>query len=235
MQSPMSAGYELSPQQKLFFERGRESATAGLAILLEGPVDAGKVRGALQQLVDRHEILRTCFQRRTGMKFPFQLVQETALLSWEELDLVAMAPAAQRLRIQELLGDSSRIDIERGPVLVARLATLGAGKHALLLTCSALCVDDASLNRFFSDFSAIYAGTALAEDVLQYADYSEWQHETLHKDDNEAKQAARFWQQLKIESIPALSLPFEHKAASSAHGWATVQVDAPAGNENFLL
>src|SRR5258708_40096335 len=91
MQPQMSTGYELSPQQKLFFERGREAANAGLAVLLGGQGDAGKIRRALQELVGRHEILRTTFQRGAGMKVPFQVGQESAEVAWSELDFSELA------------------------------------------------------------------------------------------------------------------------------------------------
>jgi len=78
MSASMSAGYELSPQQKILFTQCRHAAVAGLALLLEGEADPEKVRSALQALVQRHEILRTRFQRRTGMKFPFQVVSDEA-------------------------------------------------------------------------------------------------------------------------------------------------------------
>jgi len=237
MQPQMSAAYELSPQQRLFFEQGRESAVAGLAISLQGQIEAGKVRGALQQLLTRHEILRTSFQRRTGMKFPFQVVQEPGTLSWEELALSTLDKAQQIARIQDFLRDSSQIDLEKGPVFHARLATLGADRHVLALTLSALCVDDVTLSRLFSEFQTLYTGAPAGEDALQYADYSEWQRETLRRDDDDARQAARFWQQFKIESIPALSLPFERNTATGPPGWETVAVATSASSydETFLL
>ena len=84
MQPQMSAGYELSPQQKQLFAQNQEKTAIGVAISMAGKVDVGRIRAAVQGLVDRHEILRTSFQRRTGMKFPFQVVNERADLSWTD-------------------------------------------------------------------------------------------------------------------------------------------------------
>src|SRR5690348_6528561 len=96
MSSPVSSGYELSPQQKLFLVQGKESATAGIAILIEGLIDPAKVRFAVEQVAQRHEILRTSFERRTGMKFPSQVVHEKAALGWEEVDLSQLSAEKQQ-------------------------------------------------------------------------------------------------------------------------------------------
>ena len=112
----MRAGYELSPQQKLLFNQGKETATAGIAISLNGSFDSGKVRAALQSLIQRHEILRTTFQRRSGMKFPFQVVNGTARFNWEEFDLSAAPDNEQQSRLSAFIGDSPKIDVGNGPL-----------------------------------------------------------------------------------------------------------------------
>jgi hypothetical protein len=234
MQPQMSAAYELSPQQRLIFGLNRESSIAGVAILFEGAADSGKARQALQALVDRHETLRTSFQRRTGMRFPFQVVNESAPITWEEVDLQGLSAGQQKVRIQELLGDVSKISIEAGPVLSANFARLGADRHVLALTFSALCVDGASLRNIFSEIKALYSGESLPADVMQYADYSEWQNDWLRNEDEEARQAAKFWKKTQIESLPALSIPFERKLASGATLWQSVAVgcELPQTKEN---
>lgn len=231
----MSAGYELSPQQKRIFAQGLENSSAGLAILLEGVIEPRKIREIVQALVGRHEILRTAFQRRTGMKFPFQVVQESVQVSWDDVDLSALRRPEQRFRIQELLRDSSKLDIEKGPVTHAWWAKLADNRQALVLTFSVLCVDNASLNRIFSELSELLSGKALSPDVLQYADYSEWQNETLHKDDEESREAGPFWKRLENDPIPAPSLPFERKNAAGPHGWeeTPLRFEFPDGSKTI--
>src|SRR5436190_9489602 len=236
MSASMSAGYELSPQQKLFFLQGTQATVAGLALLLEGETDSGKVRSAIQALVERHEILRTSFQRRTGMKFPFQIVSDEVSVTWDEVDFGALGAEEQQSRNSVLLADSSRIDIENGPVLHARLAKLGHHRHALILTISALCVDDASLNQISAEFGSLYAGDTVPNDVLQYADYSEWQSEFLSAQDDDALKAASFWQKTEFDSLPALSVPFERTAPTGARAWKSfpVQMSSPIPDD-FLF
>src|SRR5216684_3041470 len=244
MQSQMSAGYELSPQQKQLFAQNRENATEGLAISLQGKADIGTLRRAAQALVDRHEILRTSFQRRTGMKFPFQVVHEGAELPWSEVDLSAMDDSQQRTRIEELLSDSSKIDIEKGVVFHATLAKLGPEHSVLGLTLACLCSDHASLSSILSEFKALYSGQPVSEEVLQYPDYSEWQNEELRKEDEEDKASIQFWKKIQAESLPVLGLPFEHKRPGGTSSWDKVPIalnqkssgDVPAAQlEDFLF
>jgi amino acid adenylation domain-containing protein len=221
MSSVMSAGYELSPQQKLFFARARERLTAGIAVLIEGRISPGKIRDVVQTLIARHEILRTTFQRRTGMKFPFQVVNEKGRLVWEEINLSAISTDEQQSRVSALLRDSAWVSIEKGPVVRGQLMKTGSNRHVLALAFSALCVDDASLNQLLKEFTSVYAGKELVNEALQYADYSEWQSEVLGSND---QQAAEFWARSEFESLPALSVPFERNGPSGEAVWDSVGI-----------
>ena len=223
MPSPVSSGYELSPQQKLFYAQGKESATAGIAIVIDGPSDPAKVRAAVGQVTQRHEILRTSFERRTGMKFPFQVVHEKAAFGWEEVDLSQFSNGQQQERVAGFL-QAARLDLEKAMVLHARLANLGSNRQALALTFSALCVDDASLNQIFAEIALLLAGRALPDDPLQYADYSEWQSECLNSKEEDAKFAADAWAKTEFTSLPAVSVPFERKKPSGESSWRSVQI-----------
>jgi amino acid adenylation domain-containing protein len=214
MQPQMNTGYELSPQQKQIFGQALENATVSLAILLECAVDISKLQQVLQSLIDRHEILRSSFQRRTGMRFPFQVVAQSAELSWNEVDLSTLGEDQQKSQIEALLGDGSKIDIEKGPVFHASFAKL-VGHAALVLTFSALCVDDDSLNKVLAELKILYSGTKLPEEVLQYADYSEWQNELLQKKDPDGQVGQDYWSRHQFSSIPKLVLAFERKPQAS--------------------
>ena len=243
MQAQMSAGYELSPQQKQVFAHKQENATAGIALLLEGDVQIDRLRGVVKALVERHEILRCQYRRRPGMKFPFQMVGDAAEVSWSELDLGGLSEQEQNSRIEELLRSARGINIEEGPVVAATVVQLGRRQQVLALTFSILAVDHESLNVIRSEFSAQYSGTKLTNEVLQYADYSEWQNEWLRNDDEAAKRAAQFWKDAHPQSLPAVSLPFEHKRASLSGLSnsvpfaldASFQAKAPEEVENFLF
>src|ERR1700730_2403394 len=78
-----TAAFWASPQQKLIWSQDGAVWNAVALIPLEGTVREDGMRRALEQLVARHEILRTVFRARPGMKVSFQVVLDSALPSWE--------------------------------------------------------------------------------------------------------------------------------------------------------
>jgi amino acid adenylation domain-containing protein len=235
----MSAGYELSPQQKQLFAQKQENATAGVALLFHDDTNGEKLRDAVAALVERHEILRSVFQRRTGMKVPFQVLRENGEFRWSEVDLSSIDESEQEGRVRQVL-DSLTVDIENGPVLHASWLKLGASRQVLVLAFSVLCVDEVSLDLIASEIGAHVSGRALSGEVLQYADFSEWQNQWLLKDDEESGQAKRFWEESQWAAMPPLSLPFERKHANPSARGDSVPISAvlPANADEaeiFLL
>jgi len=78
MSQSTTAGFQLSPQQKhLWMLETEESAFhATVAVLLEGKLKAEDLQVALKTIIALHELLRTTFERRPGMKFPVQVVNQ---------------------------------------------------------------------------------------------------------------------------------------------------------------
>src|SRR5581483_3673760 len=133
MQQPATAGFQLSSQQKQIWKSQgeRRPAMAQMALLLEGPLDSARLQAALQKLIERHEILRTSFQRSSGMKFPFQVVHESAPLQWSE------EPGSSS-EIEESLG-AKAVNLEDVPALMATMVKQGKDRNMLLLSAPALC------------------------------------------------------------------------------------------------
>src|SRR5215470_18267192 len=92
-----TAAFKLSLQQEctwLQHEAGvRTSAQCVIAI--DGNVDVARLQRSLQQLVSEYEILRTVFRRQTGIKLPFQVIQEESRVLFAHLpsgDAAYLAP-----------------------------------------------------------------------------------------------------------------------------------------------
>ena len=74
-----TTGYRLSPQQKQVWQEQQNSATnycAQAVIEVDGDLDRERLREAATAVVARHEILRTSFPRRPGMRTPMQVIHE---------------------------------------------------------------------------------------------------------------------------------------------------------------
>ena len=200
------AGFKLSLQQeRIWLQQDNLPAFRAVCVVrITGTFDESKLRHALQKVLDRHEILRTVFPRQAGVKVPFQVIQEKAALRWEHSD-----PAQQRAEsLQEF-------DLENGPVVHARLTRVAASEHTLTLQMPALVADARSLQTLAADLGLAYKGRPISEpqdDVLQYADYVEWQNELLHGEDT--KVGREFWRDYcrKLDFSAHPALPFEGKA-----------------------
>ena len=87
MEKPVTAAYRLSPMQEQVwvFERASESPPyiVQCALQLYGPVDPGRLKNAIAQVVARHEILRTIYVRQPGVTSPFQVISDVNRFSWE--------------------------------------------------------------------------------------------------------------------------------------------------------
>src|SRR4051812_12957724 len=88
MRNEIAAGFRLSPQQEHLWAVQRDDPTCCLqcALLLEGRLRPRALRDALQAVVDRHEILRTTFRRRAGMRAPLQVINDRLAPAWRAAD-----------------------------------------------------------------------------------------------------------------------------------------------------
>src|SRR6266853_285968 len=181
-----TAAFRLSAQQERAWsqqERGLQTF-AQCVIGLKGRLDVAKLHVALNHAVSKYEILRTVLRRQTGIKLPFQVIQETAPPNFGEIKMAG---------IEELLQQSRGIlsSVAEGPVLHAVLAATGPEQHALALTLPVFCADAATLKNLGCEIAASYGGGADAEDVIQYADLVEWQKELLASEETRA--GREFW------------------------------------------
>src|SRR5207244_10380926 len=119
--------------------------SAQLALLLEGLVDVQRLQHALQKIVQRHEILRTTFQRNSGMKVPFQVVNDHATLHWSQTDFRSMSESLQEHKLGDLFAANAEVNVEHTPVLRACLASLSNERHVLIISLPALCADSVTL------------------------------------------------------------------------------------------
>ncbi|HET9713320.1 MAG TPA: condensation domain-containing protein, partial [Pyrinomonadaceae bacterium] len=138
MSSATVTGFRLSPQQRHLWplQAGNPSFNAWVAIMLTGPVEVDRLQSVLNEIVARHEILRTTYQRLSGMTMPVQVVADFASVELRSVDLDNKA-------IDDFIATETAetFDYERGPLVRAALATLPADRHLLVVTLCAICAD----------------------------------------------------------------------------------------------
>jgi hypothetical protein len=200
-------GYRLSPQQRrvwrLLTEEGRGVAgVVGLrwscVITIEGLVSGEGLAGAVEEMRGRHEILRTGFQSLWGMEWPLQVMMSGEREALVVRDLRGRdAGEQERLVEEQYQGLREReFDYEAGEVMHVEGARLSEGRWELLVSISAMCADEWSLQNLAREVVRLCDGGA-ADEVVQYADFAEWQNELLESEEEEEGRA--YWREREEE------------------------------------
>ncbi len=202
-------------QQRLWFldqfEGGSPLYNVPIGARLSGRLDADALRRALDEIVRRHEVLRTSFPMHGGE--PFQQIADAAPLALTFDDLAALPHAEAEARLQWLAGDEAQTPfaLATGPLIRARLLRVGEDEHVVLITLHHIISDGWSIGVLMQELAALYAAfsegrpSPLPALALQYADYAAWQRAWL---DGEALQVQlAYWKGQLAGAPPLLTLP----------------------------
>ena len=184
------------------------------AIHFKGELDVNALERSLNEIVRRHEILRTNFRTVDGQ--PKQIVTP----AWP---LMLSVTSLQHLPVNERELEAQRVSVEEGrrsfnlahdALLRARLLQLAEDEHVLLLTSHHIVSDGWSLGVFLSELAALYEAFArgnpspLPELAIQYGDFAVWQRDSLQ--DEFLKPHLDYWTQQLAGDRALLGLPFDH-------------------------
>ena len=201
---PLSLG-----QQRLWFldrlDPGNGAYNVPAALGLRGHLNVDALRQSIEEIVRRHEILRT--------RFPSQGDQ-----AWQAVD----PPGPIELPVEEVGPDvhllPQRIGeevarpyhLERGPLFRPCLFRVAPDHHVLLVTMHHIVSDGWSIGVLVGELSTLYAAFAegrpspLPELEIQYGDFARWQRH--HLDSQTIENSLSFWRQA-LDGVPSLELP----------------------------
>src|SRR5579885_2034232 len=201
------------------------------AVRLDGTLDIQVFQDALQQVINRHEILHTIFYCIPGMEMPVQVILDHVAITCPLMNLEQLSHSEQEAYIDSALTrlQEHAFDLEHGPLLQCQLLRLSEQQHLVLLRLSALCGESTTLKLLTTELIQMYGAQvgeeALEEEPLQYADVSAWQEELLQEADAQAHQA--YWNQIDLTSLPMLPLPFECQGNERTSGASAGQPFSP--------
>ncbi len=197
-------------QQRLWFLDRLMTSSEVYNILrvlrLKGPLDVPKLERCINELVRRHEILRTRFVEQDGQ--PEQVILPELELRLPVIELKDPAVIDEHVR-QEA---ASPFDLQQAPLLRAKLLHLADDDHVLLLNLHHIIADGWSMGVLAREISALYnaavAGSqaALPDLPVQYADYAVWQRDWLQGEALERQLA--YWR-TQLAGLHALELPLD--------------------------
>ncbi|HYR08485.1 MAG TPA: condensation domain-containing protein, partial [Longimicrobium sp.] len=155
------------------------------AQLLAGPVDPEAMRRAVEEVVRRHETLRTALPEVDGV--PVQRISPPGRVEVPFIDLSALSEEerdAEAGRLAEANANEP-FDLEAGPLFRASLVRLADDEHLLLVNLHHAIGDGWSMRVLLGEIAALHAACRRGEDSplpplpVQYADYAAWQREWL--------------------------------------------------------
>lgn len=227
-----------SAQARLWFlyrlEGPRPTYNVHTAVQLTGPLDTDALRAALDDVVGRHEALRTVFPDDDGTPRQAVLAPDEAVVPF------TVVPAAGEdldALLRRAAGYSFALDTEI-PVR-ATLYAVRPGEHVLLLLVHHIATDGWSADPLLRDLESAYTarrhgtGPQWPPLTVQYADYTLWQRELLGGQDSPSPLAVRqleFWSG-RLRDLPdELQLPVDRSRPAIAGQTAGV-VDFTLGPE----
>ncbi|WP_458123235.1 amino acid adenylation domain-containing protein [Paenibacillus sp. Z3-2] len=170
------------------------------ALRIHGPLDPVRLQSSLQQLIDRHESLRTSFHLNNGLVT--QRIHDAVELPWkfeilnhEDFDICQR----QELRPFQL----------NNPGLIkAVLYCLASNDHILWIDMHHIISDAMSVSILLGEFQSYYVqGLPLNECHLQYRDYAVWHSHLLES--GQLNEQRDFWLK-EFDTLPEpLNLPLD--------------------------
>jgi amino acid adenylation domain-containing protein len=211
LSSPASASFA---QQRLWFldqlAPGTSVYNVPNTLRLSGALDVATLEQSLNEIVRRHEVLRTTFATVEGE--PVQVIAEERNITIPVLDLTQLSDTEREVRAHRLANDETQqpFDLTQGPLVRASLIRLTEEDHIFLLTMHHIISDGWSLVLFFQELATLYEAFSRGEPSplnplpIQYADYAAWQRAWLQGEVLE-KQLA-YWRKQLGGILPVLEL-----------------------------
>ncbi|BAY25365.1 amino acid adenylation [Calothrix sp. NIES-2100] len=229
---PVARGGELPlsfAQQRMWFlyQLDKESPfyNESLQVRIVGKLSLTALEQSINEIIRRHEALRTTFTVREGI--PFQTISPTVALAFakrleEKRALCAIAIPVVELQglspdsVQQIVTQEVRkpFDLGIAPLLRATLLRQDAESHLLILTIHHIITDGWSMGIFFKELEALYHAytqgepNPLSELTIQYADFALWQRQWLTQEVQQKQ--LNYWKQQLADAPPLLELPTDY-------------------------
>src|ERR1043165_4759999 len=224
-------------QQRLWFlnrlEPGSPLYNVPAALRMMMPLHVKALEAALNEIVRRHESLRTVFVERDGL--PVQRILPQLQLRLPVIELSGFSPAVRETEAQRLATQEAQrpFDLTTGPLLRASLLRLGETDHVLLLTMHHIVSDGWSMTVFFRELSQLYEAYVRGEESplaplpVQYADFAQWQRNYLQGAVLEGELS--YWREQLAGAPAVLELPTDRARPAVQSFRGAVQVFAVSG------
>jgi len=202
-------------QQRLWFfdqlEPGSPAYNAAFAVRLVGRLDLAALQCAFDELVRRHEVLRTTF--RMAGEEPVQEIHPPAPIEMPLENLCRLESGEREAALERRISERAArpYDLGRGPLFEVELVAMAEDEHVVLLRAHHIVSDAWSMGVLVRELSVLYEAFAagrpspLDELPVQYADFALWQREWLQGEVLERH--LDYWRRHLAGSRPEIRLP----------------------------
>ncbi|WP_447971454.1 amino acid adenylation domain-containing protein [Nitrospira sp. M1] len=208
----------LSPaQQRLWFleqlDPGRPFYHLFSRLRFRGQLDLRILARSFEEIVHRHEVLRTAFVSVEGEGK--QVVEEIRLPSFDVTDLSSCSTSLQEMRLHEIekVEMSTPFDLARPPLFRVRIVQCGHDDHTVMFTVHHIVFDAWSVGLLLEELREVYTAFAQNRTVslpdlpVQYTDVAIWQHDWIESEEFKIQQ--KYWETHLADFPPVFSLPVD--------------------------
>src|SRR2546423_2024138 len=192
----ITEAYRLSPQQERLWSilDGTNTWLVQAALSITGALDRARLRRCLEEIVQRHEILRTRIAVLPETGLPAQFITSgrgRPELKEADLRRLQADDLWQSVRRRMIDQRQNGFDYSTGDVFKTELLCVGNDEHVLMSSVFAMCADRATMGNIIRDVVRLYAGAPVESEIIQYVDYTHWQNELVESP--EGDEGLTYW------------------------------------------
>lgn len=183
------------------------------AFRLTGTIDLSVLQWSLQQVVARHEVLRTVLVDREGRGEQVVLDLKRIPIQIKEVHFPTLKSAEREKRIYDYCQQQIAIPfvLDKGPLWRLSLLRCSSNEAVLLLVIHHMIADGWAIQLFMRDLLAFYhaypqaAAAELPPLPVQYADYALWERQK--RPEERLERSLAYWREQLGDEVPVLALP----------------------------
>jgi amino acid adenylation domain-containing protein len=207
-----------STQKRIWFMEYFDTTTIAYNIPCEykitGNLEIDTLTRAIDILVERHESLRTVFEKVDGSPVQKILPKLHGNIQVTHLEDIVPESRAGKIAQLSLANSSYKFDLENGPMFRIELLVLGNYQFYLLLNFHHIIFDDVSINIFIEELTSVIESLSqgkpinLAPVAVTFSDYSIAHNKWLKSD--ECRSQLDYWKKELSGFSDVLQLPVDH-------------------------
>ena len=219
-------------QESLWFleqlNPGTSAYNIPLRIRVSAQVDSAILQRSLDEIVRRHEALRTRFRIVRGI--PTQVIEPPCVVPLTTIDLSTETAEARETRVEHacVTEATKAFQIDQDLLIRATLLRLQTEENLLLLTVHHIVADASSVDLIVQELFVIYSAfatelpPALPEPRIQYADFAVWQRGYVSGE--VTNRQLTYWKHQMANAPPFLELPVDWPRRSDRSSKGSVEV-----------